>query len=221
VGHVTHVLFDLDGTLIDSSRSILLGFDAALREHGLAPRVALDSRLIGPPLPEALRILSGEDDPQRLAALAKSFTDYYDTEGFKASDAYPGAGAMLDALRSAGLVLHIATNKRFLPTQRILQWLGWAGHFGEVYAIDKHPGARFADKASMIAYLMASLGLQSAHGVYVGDRDDDRAAATANGLPFVLAAWGYGDYADLSRYPVLARAPGQLLALLLGLAPGE
>jgi phosphoglycolate phosphatase len=214
-----HIVFDLDGTLIDSSRSILQGFDAALREQGLVPRVPLDSRLIGPPLPEALRTLSGEEDPQRLGALAKSFTDYYDTEGFKSSDPYPGAGAMLQALRSSGAVLHIATNKRLLPTQRILQCLKWQEYFDAVYAIDKRPGQRFADKASMIAHLMASLEMQPADGFYVGDRDEDRAAATANGLAFVLVTWGYGDYTDLSGYTAVAHAPEDVPAMLLARGP--
>ena len=213
------ILFDLDGTLIDSSRSILEGFAAALTEHGASARIALDRHLIGPPLPEALRLLTGESDPNRLAALAKTFTDYYDNEGFKASDAYAGAGEMLALLKAGGAVMHIATNKRLHPTERIVQWLGWGAYFDSVYAIDKQPGARFASKAHMIEQLMLAEGVNRADAVYVGDRDEDRVAATANGLPFVLVTWGYGEYDDLSCYPMVARDPDQLLICLSGNAP--
>jgi phosphoglycolate phosphatase len=210
----SHILFDLDGTLIDSSRSILEGFVAALAAHGAAPVVPVDSRLIGPPLPEALRILSGETDPARLTAIARSFTDYYDTEGFKASDAYAGVADMLRTLKAAGASLHIATNKRFEPTRRIVDWLGWGDLFDEVYAIDKLPGARFANKAAMIAHLMSAARVPAAEAQYVGDRDEDRVAATANQLPFVLVTWGYGDYADLAAYPRVARSPADLASVL-------
>jgi phosphoglycolate phosphatase len=215
VTRTRHILFDLDGTLIDSSRSILEGFVAALAAHGARPVVPVDSRLIGPPLPEALRILSGETDPARLAAIARSFTDYYDNEGFKASDAYAGVSDMLTALREGGATLHIATNKRFEPTRRIVDWLGWGELFDQVYAIDKLPGARFANKAAMIAHLMNQAGVEASDGQYVGDRDEDRVAATANALPFVLVTWGYGDYADLGAYPRVARTPAELGAVLL------
>jgi phosphoglycolate phosphatase len=211
-----HILFDLDGTLIDSSRSILAGFEAALAAHGATARVPVDSRLIGPPLPEALRILSGETDPARLALIARSFTDYYDTEGYKASDAYAGVSEMLEALHAAGAVLHIATNKRYRPTERIVKWLGWDRWFAEVYAIDKLPDARFASKAAMIEHLMGAARVPHEAAVYVGDRDEDRVAATANALPFVLVAWGYGDYADLSGYARVATTPQALQALLIG-----
>ena len=211
-----HILIDLDGTLIDSSRSILAGFEAALAANGATPKVPVDSRLIGPPLPEALRILSGEEDPARIALIARAFADYYDTEGYKASDAYAGVTDMLAALHAAGSVLHIATNKRYRPTERIVKWLGWDRWFSQVYAIDKLPEARFVSKAAMIEHLMRHAQVPREQAVYVGDRDEDRVAATANALPFVLVSWGYGEYADLSAYDQVAATPLALGRLLMG-----
>ena len=58
----THILFDLDGTLIDSAPAILASFRNAFAEAGITPVVAIDESIIGPPLLETLQILSGSHD---------------------------------------------------------------------------------------------------------------------------------------------------------------
>jgi len=117
-------IFDLDGTLIDSSASILVGFTATLLAHKIEPKQALTAAIIGPPLRETLSIISGIDAPCVLDALTRSFMDYYDTEGYRASSAFPGIEAMLHLAHLKGLALHLATNKRLIPTKLILEHLG-------------------------------------------------------------------------------------------------
>lgn len=209
---VDTIVFDLDGTLIDSAPSILAGFGAALAAAGLQPAEPLSPALIGPPLTATLTRLSGIDDPHRLAPMAATFKRYYDSEGYRLSTVYDGADAVLRALHADGVKLHLATNKRHAPTVQILDWLGWRELFRSVYALDL-PGRAFADKSAMLAAQLDDQQIDPARTLYVGDRDEDRVAAEHNGLAFVGVNWGYGSFAPGRSHPVLGHM-AQLPALL-------
>lgn len=188
------LIFDLDGTLIDSAPGILTCFRAVLAEHGIAPQLPLDARLIGPPLAETLVRLGGFDDASAIAPLIDSFKRYYDVDGVRATPAYPGVPGLLDGLRNFGIDLHIATNKRLAPSLSILDRLGLRQYFTSVYALDMAT-PRIADKASLIERQIVEQGIAGNGIAYVGDKDEDGIAAAANDLPFIAAAWGYGDFA--------------------------
>ena len=206
----THILFDFDGTLIDSAPAILATFTQVLKHHQIPACRAVDSRLIGPPLRQTLQALCGRDEPELLDALSESFRALYDDQVCLTTLAYPGWSAVLQQLCERGLILAIATNKRLLPTQRILQSLGWTKYFNAVYASDSSPGV-YSDKAGMIASLMTALNVQPDAGVYLGDTEQDSCAAAANQLDFWPVAWGYGAF-DMAMRPL--SAPTQLLERL-------
>lgn len=211
-----HILFDFDGTLVDSAPAILECFGRVLQAHGLQPRRAIDASLIGPPLRQTLQTLSGHGDPDLLDALDASFRDIYDAEACLRTPAYDGCHEVLEQLRARGLGLAIATNKRLAPTLRILSALGWQDVFAHVFASDSHP-ARHADKAGMIAALLHDGGIAPHAAVYVGDTDADGRAAAANAVEFWPVAWGYGTFAASER-PL--ETPRQLLDRLAS-APVE
>lgn len=206
------IIFDLDGTLIDSAPDILAGFAFALEAAGVAPKRALDNTLIGPPLLQTLSLLSGLEERSALEAMAREFKRYYDGEGSLASRPYPGAQAALQALAGRGVALHLATNKRRVPTLGILEQLGWSGLFASVYTLDQ-PGRAFADKAAMLAAQIDDRAIDVGRAAYVGDRAEDREAAEANRLDFIAANWGYGEFA---AGPAVAASPSDLLALIQG-----
>ncbi|MDR2838614.1 MAG: HAD hydrolase-like protein [Azonexus sp.] len=210
-----HILFDLDGTLIDSAPAILASFRAAFAETGIAPARAIDDSVIGPPLVETLQLLSGSADPARIAQLAEAFKTSYDSAGYQATAAYPGVDALLAQLAGAGRRLAIATNKRLHPTRLILDMLGWRDHFAPVYALDLFT-PRLPDKAAMIARLLADQGIAKEQAIYIGDRSEDGEAAGANGLPFIAVTWGYGSLAAGQMRPGwLSAATPEALAVLL------
>ncbi|MEY2632826.1 MAG: hypothetical protein RIR00_1480 [Pseudomonadota bacterium] len=188
-----HLIFDLDGTLIDSSPSILASMAAALAARGMPPKVELHSRLIGPPLLTTLGIISGESDPILLAALAEDFKAQYDSRGYQETRVMDGVQATLAALHAAGVRLFIVTNKRIHPTRLILAHLGWSAWFERVYAPDC-VSPRFPSKAAAISALIADAGLDPAACLYIGDTPEDEAAARAAGTGFRRAGWGYGDW---------------------------
>lgn len=147
------VLFDLDGTLIDSAPAILASYRDAFAAAGRAAVVPIDASIVGPPLLETLQVLAGTTDAAVIEPLAAGFKASYDSNGYRQTAAYDGVGEMLQRLADAGCTLSIATNKRLLPTRLILEHLGWADHFAAVYALDLFE-PRLPNKAAMIARLM-------------------------------------------------------------------
>lgn len=207
----THILFDLDGTLIDSAPAILASFRDAFAHAGISPVVAIDESIIGPPLLETLQQLSGSTDAALIARLADGFKASYDSEGYKQTAAYAGVGAMLEALKDAGLSLSIATNKRIHPTRLILAHLGWLDHFDHIYALDLFE-PRLPTKAAMIGRLLADHELPKESAIYIGDRSEDGESADANDLPFIAATWGYGSIApeDMPAHWLAAGTPAEM-----------
>lgn len=212
-----HILFDLDGTLIDSAPAILASFREAFARTGITPARSIDDSVIGPPLVETLQLLSGSDDPALVAGLAEAFKASYDSEGYKATAAFAGVGELLAELAGARLTLSIATNKRIHPTRLILEHLGWSRHFANVYALDLFT-PRLPDKAAMIARLLADQNIAREQAIYIGDRSEDGESADANGLPFIAVTWGYGSLSTDEMRPGwrAAAQPEALGALLLG-----
>jgi len=210
------ILFDLDGTLIDSAPAILASFRQAFADTGTPAVRPIDPEIIGPPLMETLALLSGSADAVLLDRLAEAFKASYDTTGYQATAAYEGVGEMLARLRQAGLRLHIATNKRIHPTRLILAHLGWQDRFDSVYALDAVE-PRLPHKAAMIGRLLADRAIARADAVYVGDRSEDGESADANGLRFVAATWGYGSLSPDEMRPGWegVSSPGALAARLL------
>lgn len=186
------LVFDLDGTLIDSAPAILQAFADTLHESGITPRVSLDSGLIGPPLKETLIRLSGSDDTKLTETMTGRFKHHYDSAGVAATEAYPGIDEMLNEFAKAGAAMHICTNKRISVTHAILARLGWRDRFISVYALDMVE-PRLPGKTQLLSKQMVEQQLDPAATIYVGDKLEDGQAAQANGLEFHYASWGYGE----------------------------
>ncbi len=212
----SHILFDLDGTLIDSAPAILASFREAFAQTGIVPVRSIDESIIGPPLTETLQLLSGSADSALIRQLTEAFKASYDSEGYKATADYAGVGQLLAELAGAGLSLSIATNKRIHPTRLILEHLGWLDHFSHIYALDLF-SPRLPDKAAMIARLLADQEIAKDQAIYIGDRSEDGESADANGLPFIAATWGYGSLtsAEMRTGWRVAAEPAALGAMLL------
>jgi phosphoglycolate phosphatase len=189
---ITNIIFDLDGTLIDSAPSILECFRLTLQANNIAPQVKVETSLIGPPLAKTLSILTGKHDPLELEKLISDFKDLYDNEGYKETIAYPEIISLIEGIQKLNIRLHIATNKRLAPTLLILKFLGWSNYFDSVYSIDsRHPS--FSNKAEMLSSLLLDQYIDTNSCIYIGDRFEDMESALENQLEFIGALWGYQD----------------------------
>ena len=186
----THILFDLDGTLVDSAPGVIASLSASLLQNGVNPICELSEALIGPPLDETLRIISGISDLAILNKLVDTFKEHYDKAGYIKTLLFEGVNDMLQSLHAKGYTLHIATNKRLKPTLLILEYFGWENLFSSVYALDSVK-PRYVNKIMMLSDQLSAQFIASEDGVYVGDSAGDKIAAVENKLHFIHAEWGY------------------------------
>lgn len=184
------VVFDLDGTLVDSAPGILAALRDALHVNGVTALVPLDVSLIGPPLPALITEVAGPLDAATLSCISAAFKNAYDNSGYLQTRVYPGIEALLAGLREHDKRIFIATNKRRVPTQRIIHHLGWAGWFEGVHSLDDL-AMQGATKADLIRHILKTHNLRRNRTVYVGDREEDAQAAHDARLAFMHAAWGY------------------------------
>lgn len=207
--HKPVLIFDLDGTLIDSAPSILASFAMVLEEAGIAAKVPLTSKLIGPPIQETLSILTGVDDSQLINTYVESFKRQYDSHGYKKTAVYSGVPELLETLHTNGFALYLATNKRLAPTRLILEHLGWSSYFRSVYALDLY-NPRLPHKGALLECLLTEQRLRPSDVLYIGDKTEDALSAEQNDMAFMGVAWGYGDFDSSCKWPVL-NSPASLL----------
>ena len=184
------VIFDLDGTLIDSAPSILSSIRFAFNEVGVEPALPLTKDIIGPPLNELFLKLLNDATKESLPQLIEKFKKYYDVSGYKETRIYGAVEDMLDELQRMNFKLYIATNKRIRPTLKILDYLNWKEKFERIYSLDYFEPV-LQSKMAMLQRLKNDLRNSDTGAVYVGDRTEDAEAAEGACIPFFWASWGY------------------------------
>lgn len=189
-GHA--VLFDLDGTLIDTAADLAASMNHVLARAGRAP-VPLDRvrHLVGHGGRAMLARGFGENGgavPADLDPYLALFLDHYLEHIADQSRPFPGAIETLDALDAEGAAIAVCTNKREAWARALFDALGLSHRFAAVIGADS-AGAAKPDPRPVLAALA---GAGRARGVFVGDSDTDIRAATAAGMPCVAALFGYG-----------------------------
>lgn len=184
------IFFDLDGTLIDSSKGILESLHYAFRQSSVVPSIPLSANIIGPPLSELVKALAEGVPPKVVDRIIVDFTDYYDQIGCFQEEIYPGIDDLLFQLNSIHINLHVSTNKRHRPTLQILSHLRLADYFKSIYSPDSfYPKA--PNKAQLLAAQLRNQSLRPSQCLYVGDRIEDWSAARCNDIRFAWACWGF------------------------------
>lgn len=192
------VVFDLDGTLVDSSGDLLAAANACFRARGLDDLLdpALDaavafaggramlrtglSRLPEAMPPDALNAAIEEDFPRLL--------EFYSADIARHSRPYPGAETMLDQLQTAGWRLSICTNKPEILAEQLLTTLGLRHYFGALIGADTLP----VRKPDPLAYVesVTRTGGTVANSFLVGDTVTDHATARAAGVRIAMVGFG-------------------------------
>lgn len=184
------VVFDLDGTLIDSAPDIHAAVTGILSEEGQAPLpLATVRSFIGNGVPTLIdRVTKAAAlDPARRADRIANFLARYEAASAVLTRPYPGVPEALTELRGAGLTLGLCTNKPVAATNGILAAFGLQGHFAAVIGGDSLPTTK-PDPAG-VHLCLSRMGCESA--VYVGDSEVDCETAARAGLPFLLFTEGY------------------------------
>lgn len=195
---VENVIFDLDGTIIDSYPGILNAFNSAYKKlYGIDNNVDLKPH-IGPPLREILTSVNGETDKEKLERFALLFKEQYDNEDFKLSVLYEGMNVLLKHLHQAGIKIFLATNKREKPTRLIAKYLFENDYFCGIYCSDLE-NKNYASKVEMVRDLIENENLKPETTVLIGDASHDEEAAKQNNIAFIYAAYGFGNLEGIEK----------------------
>jgi phosphoglycolate phosphatase len=197
------VLFDLDGTLVDSAPGIHASVRAAAAALGLpAPTPAALRAMVGPPLQDGFALAFGLAGPDLDRAVA-AYRAYYVAGAMLDAPPYAGVVALLDRLRSDGATLAVATSKPEQFAVRILGHVGLLDRFASVHGATLDGAVRH--KHQVIGAALARHP-EGAAPVLVGDRAQDVLGAAAHGMPCIGAGWGPAEDGELERAGVAAIA---------------
>ena len=185
------VLFDLDGTLMDTSEGIFHTANYTVATLGLEPchDEIWMRRFVGPPLKDCFRIVYGYQDEALLDRCVEVYRKEYEKVGMHLCHMYAGLEDVILHLRSSGVKTGVCTLKYEKLAKMIFDEKGMTGLFDTVRGTDE--GGRLT-KADCIRLAMDDLGSSVSGTLMVGDTVNDLDGARSVGVPFVGVSWGFG-----------------------------
>jgi phosphoglycolate phosphatase len=217
------VLFDLDGTLLDTAPDMAGALNRLRAEEGLP---SLDFHVIRPHVSHGAAALvglglgdSGADDFERLR---RRFLDLYRDQLAHETRLFEGGDAMLEAIERRGLPWGVVTNKPGWLTEPLLEALALRARASVVVSGDTLPERKPHPRPLLVA--AGQLGCEAAACVYVGDAERDMIAARAAGMTALVAGFGYIGIEDgAERWPAdgWLHSPRDLVAWLAAAAGEE
>ncbi len=189
--NVKLLIFDVDGTLVDSQDLIVAAQRETFLAHGLEPPSRERSlSIVGLSLIQAFRVLLGEDGP--VESLAEGYKQAF--QRLRADPAYheplfPGAAELLTELsRRRDVVLGIATGKSRRGVSHLVERYGWERLFATIQTADDAPSK---PHPAMLELAMAEVGVGPEDSIMIGDSTFDMAMARAAGVGAIGVSWGY------------------------------
>jgi phosphoglycolate phosphatase len=217
------LVFDLDGTLVDSVPDLTNALNVVLHERGYANLSRSEvAPMVGDGVPALVArgfAARGGDAAEAAAALPR-YIEFYEANATALTRPYPGVRETLGELRARGYRTAVCTNKLQQAAVAVLAGLDLAGLFDGIAGGDRYP-VRKPDPRHLLG-LIAELGGAAARAAMIGDSENDAAVAHAARVPLVMMRYGYSrvDPATLGATAVLDRF-AELPATLerLGLTP--
>lgn len=192
------VVFDCDGTLVDSAATIVRAMEAAFIDAGLAaPDPLMTRRVVGLSLVEAMRAMLPEAETEFHHDLAERYKRAF--HGFRGAGTveeplYPGMAELIDRLDAEGWLLGVATGKSDRGLAHCLESHGLKHRFVTLQTADRHPSK---PHPAMLEAAIAEAGAAPATTLMIGDTSYDMVLATNAGARAIGVNWGYHDAGDL------------------------
>lgn len=186
---IRHVIWDLDGTLIDSASEVQYHLRRAIATAGITEAQCVGELRIGPTLAQVIRGAYCDVTEEQLQKAMRLFRDSYDHSGFLHTFPFPGIEPLLD--RFAGVQHHIVTNKPAFATEGVLKKLQWQRRFVSVRSPYIEQG-QLVSKSRLFADVMREYAIDRCEIVGVGDMVSDAVAARDNGMLALGVTWGTG-----------------------------
>lgn len=182
------IIWDLDGTLLDTLQDLTASVNAALQAHGCPARTLDEVRsFVGNGVRNLmLRALPEERGDVDFEALFRDFRAHYADHCNDATAPYPGVMSLLRTLHGQGAAMAVVSNKLDAAVKALC-----ARHFGSLIpvAIGEREGVRRKPAPDSVLHAMELLG--TANALYIGDSEVDIATAKNAGLPCICVSWGF------------------------------
>jgi phosphoglycolate phosphatase len=188
---VLAIIYDLDGTLIDSHSSIEEALNHAVATVLPGEYPPSFRPLIGPPVREILRMAIPKCSKASLLAMEQVYRQTYDNECCVKCECFPGVIETLTVIQSRGIRQFIATNKPSNPSRRILEATG-LHQLVEVCVSPDSCSPHFSSKEHAVAWILSTSSLLGENCFFVGDSIEDCLSAKKNGIRFMGVSYGYG-----------------------------
>ena len=209
------VLFDLDGTLLDTAKDLVNALEiVCAEERRAAPDATLASRQVSNGAIGLVRLAFPEHNEETLERLRARLVSVYEDNLVVHTAPYPGMVDTLDALEQTGIVWGVVTNKLRYLAVPILKQVGLLDRCATVVGGDT--ADRNKPHPDPINYALAELGIAADRAVYVGDAEKDVLAGKAAGTRTIAVTWGYiipghDPYGWNADYTI--ESPNELLSL--------
>jgi pyrophosphatase PpaX len=179
------VVFDLDGTVVDSVELIILSFQHAIREV-LGREISREESIawVGRPLHEQMVLFS----PEHADELVQVYREWNHREHDRMLKLYDGILQLLDSLNHAGVKIGLVTSKSRFTTQMAFDLTGIEAYFDASVCSDESTGNK--PSPDPIFTCLEQLGVEPAEAAYVGDSPADMQAAHAAGVEAIAVTWG-------------------------------
>lgn len=212
---VKAVIFDLDGTLLDTLEDLCASTNAALVQYGYPVRALEEVRaFVGNGVKNLMLRALGICDPQecpQFEAVFAAFKAHYAIHSNDRTRAYPGVQELLSRLKRAGIGMAIVSNKLDAAVKQLNEI-----YFSEFITVaigeNEAAGIRKKPAPDTVFAALAQLGVTRDEAVYVGDSEVDIATAKNSGLPCISVTWGFRDEACLTAHGAtkLCRTPEEV-----------
>jgi len=211
----TCVLFDLDGTIVDSAPGITASLAYTFEQLGMPiPSPSQLLEYVGPPILESFEQLAGMSDTEGHQALA-IYRERYLEHGVGNVSIYPGLADVLKTIHESPLALSLATSKPESLARIALTSLGVIQYLDVLTgASEDEVRSAKADVVEEALIRLRAFGADISRPVMIGDRFYDVEGAAAHDVPTIFVEWGYGSPAEQVGTVAVAKDAAELTALL-------
>ena len=196
------IIFDFDGTLVDSEKAIYECFQSITKLIAPERRNFAKNILIGPPLRETASEILGPKNQDQLNKFVNLFIEMHDEKAIKHTKPYPDVINVLHALNKDNVIMAIATNKRQIPSIKLIDHFGWKDYFKFIECSDSQKQIR--NKDQMIQDII-NQDKSFCEAYFIGDTVNDGLSANLSQLPFIKACYGYGGNQDWSNVSIIKK----------------
>jgi phosphoglycolate phosphatase len=212
------IIFDLDGTLIDSRIDITNALNYALEPYGLEPfSVGETVKLIGEGITRLIEKVLNDRDGSLKAAVMERFLDHYSRHILDSTTEYPGVRETLERLNTYKKA--VISNKKESLSRMVLDGLGLSGFFDMIIGSDTVPEKK--PSPMPVLKVLSELHILPADALIVGDSNYDIDAGRAAGILTVAVTYGYRPLEVIRHADYLIDSMSELVPLLQRVTRGE